>query len=119
MSGTSVHPDLNQPCERADANVDLTAENRPLLAVGDGKGATETESSGLPAIEPDGEEGNGAGHEVHEVMPREQAGARTWLLYEFQYHQAAADALDVLDDTKVACVYCEWHDDHVIEALAP
>lgn len=54
--------------------------------------------------------------EIHEVLPREQVGAVTGERYDFQYHQAAADVLLVLDDTKVACVYCEWHDDYVIEA---
>jgi hypothetical protein len=58
----------------------------------------------------------GGGGELHEVDPREQVGAPTGERYEFQYHQAAADALQVLDDTRVACIYCEWHDDYVIEA---
>ncbi len=53
---------------------------------------------------------------LHEVEPREQVGAGTGNAFEFQYHQAAAGALEVLDDTKVACVYCEWHDDYVIES---
>jgi Cap4 dsDNA endonuclease len=52
---------------------------------------------------------------LHEVSPREQSGSQTGARFEFQYHQAAADALQVLDDTKVACVYCEWHDDYVVE----
>lgn len=54
--------------------------------------------------------------ELHQVEPREQVGAGTGNAFEFQYHQAAAGALEVLDDTKVACVYCEWHDDYVIES---
>lgn len=54
--------------------------------------------------------------ELHQVAPREQVGAQTGDRFEFQYHQAAADALQVLDDTQVACVYCEWHDDYVIES---
>jgi Cap4 dsDNA endonuclease len=52
---------------------------------------------------------------LHEVVPREQVGPATGERYDFQYHQAAADCLQVLDDTQVACVYCEWHDDYVIE----
>lgn len=52
---------------------------------------------------------------LHGVLPREQVGAVTGDRYDFQYHQAAADCLQVLDDTKVACLYCEWHDDYVIE----
>jgi hypothetical protein len=55
------------------------------------------------------------GTELHEVVPREQVGPATGERYDFQYHQAAADCLQVLDDTQVACVYCEWHDDYVIE----
>jgi len=53
---------------------------------------------------------------LHQVQPREQVGAVTGERYDFQYHQAAAECLQVLDDTEVACVYCEWHDDYVVEA---
>jgi hypothetical protein len=53
---------------------------------------------------------------LHQILPREQAGARSGERFEFQYHQAAADALQVLDDAEVTCVYCEWHDDYVIES---
>jgi hypothetical protein len=63
--------------------------------------------------------GNDDSSELYQVEPREQAGPVTGLRYDFQYHQAAADALQVLDDTDVACVYCEWHDDYVIEAAGP
>lgn len=59
---------------------------------------------------------NGTNPQLHEVDPREQAGASSGDRFEFQYHQAAADALHVLDESQVACVYCEWHDDYVIEA---
>jgi Cap4, dsDNA endonuclease domain len=59
--------------------------------------------------------GGGGAPQLHEVEPREQVGAGTGEKYDFQYHEAAADALQVLDDTKIACVYCEWHDDYVIE----
>jgi hypothetical protein len=55
------------------------------------------------------------GNELYEVKPRETDGAKTEEAYEFQFHQAAADALEVLDDAQVACVYCDWHDDYVIE----
>lgn len=60
--------------------------------------------------------GAGPAAELHQVVPREQVGAGTGERFEFQYHQVAADALQVLDDTQVACVYCEWHDDYVVEA---
>jgi hypothetical protein len=49
------------------------------------------------------------------VEPREQVGAQTGALYDYQYHQAAAEALSLLDDTQVSCLYCEWHDDYVTE----
>jgi hypothetical protein len=52
------------------------------------------------------------------VQPREQAGARTGALFEYQYHQAAAEALSLLDDANAVCVYCEWHDDYVTESAA-
>lgn len=53
--------------------------------------------------------------ELHDCMPREQVGADTGAKYEFQYFLIAYDALTVLDDQKVVCIYCEWHDDYVIE----
>jgi hypothetical protein len=52
---------------------------------------------------------------LHDVLPREQVGPVTDERYEFQFHQAAVDALRVLDESDVICVYCEWHDDYVIE----
>jgi Cap4 dsDNA endonuclease len=52
---------------------------------------------------------------LHEVEPREQVGGPTAALYEFQYHQAAAEALTLLDDAAAVCLYCEWHDDYVTE----
>jgi hypothetical protein len=42
-------------------------------------------------------------------------GPRTGNLFEFQYHQAAAGALDLLNSTSALCIYCEWHDDYVTE----
>lgn len=56
---------------------------------------------------------------LFEVEPREQVGSGTGNLYEYQYHQAAASALNLIDKTDAAlCVYCEWHDDYVLEAEA-
>ena len=53
---------------------------------------------------------------LFEVEPREQVGAVTGSLYEYQYHQAAAGALQLIEKTDTAlCVYCEWHDDFVVE----
>ena len=53
---------------------------------------------------------------LHQVEPREQVGAQTGALYDYQYHQAAAAALSLVDDTGVVCIYCEWHDDYVTES---
>lgn len=55
---------------------------------------------------------------LHQVVPREQVGAQTGALYDYQYHQAAAEALSLLDDTQISCLYCEWHDDYVTETTA-
>jgi hypothetical protein len=52
---------------------------------------------------------------LHEVEPREQVGAVTGAAYEYQYHQAAAEALVLLDSADAICMYCEWHDDFVTE----
>lgn len=54
-----------------------------------------------------------AAPKLHEKEPREQIGARTGVLYEYQYAQAAVDCLLLFDDA--LCVYCEWHDDYVVE----
>ena len=54
--------------------------------------------------------------DIHEIEPREQVGARTGDLYEYQYHQAAAEAFGLLDDKELVCLFCEWHDDFVLEA---
>jgi hypothetical protein len=49
------------------------------------------------------------------VQPREQVGAATGAAYEYQYHQAAAEALVLLERADAICIYCEWHDDFVTE----
>jgi hypothetical protein len=57
-----------------------------------------------------------ADSKLFEIEPREQIGAQTGVLYEYQYHQAAAGALKLLDQSENALwIYCEWHDDYVIE----
>jgi Cap4 dsDNA endonuclease len=55
---------------------------------------------------------------LHEVNPREQVGSQTGAVYEYQYHQAAAGALSLINDARVVCVYCEWHDDYVCEVTS-
>lgn len=55
-----------------------------------------------------------------EVEPRERAGAGTAQRYEFQYQRTARATLALLDDASDhVCVYCDWHDDYVIEVGAP
>ncbi|MCB9593517.1 MAG: DUF4297 domain-containing protein [Sandaracinaceae bacterium] len=49
------------------------------------------------------------------VVPREQVGPRTGAQYEFQYGEAALACLELLAQGTDACVYCEWHDDYVVE----
>jgi hypothetical protein len=54
---------------------------------------------------------------LHQIKPREQVGPQTGKLYEYQYHQAAAGVLMLLDRSEnAACIYCEWHDDYVAES---
>lgn len=49
------------------------------------------------------------------IIPREQAGPRTGRKYEFQYEEAALACLKLLEEGAASCVYCEWHDDFVVE----
>lgn len=53
---------------------------------------------------------------LHELQA-EQIGARTGELFEYQYHQAAHATLLLLDG-EVHRVYCEWHDDYVLETIS-
>jgi len=54
------------------------------------------------------------------IEPRERAGAQTGRKYEYQYERTARAALDLLaDDEKHVCVYCDWHDDYVVETGQP
>jgi hypothetical protein len=61
-----------------------------------------------------------AGPRLGQVEPRERAGAQTGRKYEYQYERTARAALDLLTDTaKHVCIYCDWHDDYVIETGNP
>jgi hypothetical protein len=61
-----------------------------------------------------------AGHRLGEVEPRERAGAQTGRKYEYQYERTARAALDLLaDGAAQVCVYCDWHDDYVLEVVDP
>lgn len=57
---------------------------------------------------------------LSQIEPRERVGAQTGRKYEYQYERTARAALDLLvDELKYVCVYCDWHDDYVIEAGDP
>jgi hypothetical protein len=49
------------------------------------------------------------------LLPREQAGPQTGRKYEVQYEEAALSCLKLLEEGDATCVYCEWHDDYVVE----
>lgn len=53
---------------------------------------------------------------LHQVFPREQAGAGSGKAFEFQYHQAAQACLELLEENGATSVFCEWHDDFVVES---
>ena len=60
------------------------------------------------------------GRRLGQVEPRERVGAQTGRSYEYQYERTARAALDLLADSeKHLCVYCEWHDDYVVEIGDP
>ena len=62
----------------------------------------------------------GATTRLGHVEPRERAGAQTGRKYEYQYERTARAALDLLSDgTQHVCVYCDWHDDYVVETGDP
>lgn len=51
-----------------------------------------------------------------QIEPRERAGAQTGRRYEFQYERTARAALDLLaNNSEHIYVYCDWHDDYVVE----
>lgn len=59
--------------------------------------------------------GSAMSNRITLVLPREQVGARTGRKYEVQYEEAALSCLKLLEEGKATCVYCEWHDDFVVE----
>lgn len=60
------------------------------------------------------------GTRLGHVEPRERAGAQTGRKYEYQYERTARAVLDLLtDSSKFICVYCDWHDDYVVEIGDP
>ncbi len=60
------------------------------------------------------------GPRLGQIEPRERAGAQTGRKYEYQYERTARAALDLLaDKANHICVYCDWHDDYVVELGSP
>ena len=60
------------------------------------------------------------GPRLGHIEPRERVGAQTGRKYEYQYERTARAALDLLaDGPKQVCVYCDWHDDYVVETGDP
>jgi hypothetical protein len=53
---------------------------------------------------------------LNDVAPREVAGAGAGKAFEYQYHRAAAACLELLEVDGPNCVFCEWHDDYVLES---
>ncbi|MGH8604253.1 MAG: dsDNA nuclease domain-containing protein [Gammaproteobacteria bacterium] len=61
-----------------------------------------------------------AGQRLGHVEPRERAGSQTGRKYEYQYERTARAALELLSDGgNHMSVYCDWHDDYVIEMGTP
>lgn len=60
------------------------------------------------------------GPRLGQIEPRERVGSQTGRKFEYQYERTARAALGLLADTaKHVCVYCDWHDDYVIETGDP
>jgi hypothetical protein len=55
-------------------------------------------------------------YKLGEIEPRERAGSQTARKYEYQYERTARATLNLLtSQQKHLCVYCDWHDDYVVE----
>ncbi len=52
---------------------------------------------------------------AHEVKPREVVGGRTGKRFDFQYERASDACLELLETSEVSSIFCEWHDDFVVE----
>jgi hypothetical protein len=62
----------------------------------------------------------GGGKRLGRIEPRERVGSQTGRKYEYQYERTALAALDILvDNKKQVSVYCDWHDDYVVEMGVP
>lgn len=62
----------------------------------------------------------GGGKRLGHIEPRERVGSQTGRKYEYQYERTALAALDILVESKGhVSVYCDWHDDYVVEIGMP
>lgn len=55
------------------------------------------------------------GKRLGEHPPADKVGPLTARQYEYQHEQATMGALEMLARQERRCVYCEWHDDFVVE----
>lgn len=55
--------------------------------------------------------------DLHEVSPREQSGRDTFSRYKAQAKSAGLASLEILDNSDIDKIYCEWHDDYVIRKV--
>jgi hypothetical protein len=53
---------------------------------------------------------------LSQVASADRWGSLTGRQYEYQHEQAAFSALEMLAKGDWRCVYCEWHEDYVVEA---
>lgn len=56
-----------------------------------------------------------ATHALASVAPAEQVGRETLSRFDMQFQAAAYAALEILHGVGVKCVYCDYHDDFVVE----
>ena len=60
------------------------------------------------------------GKRLGHIEPRERTGSQTGRKYEYQYERTALAALGILVGKKnQVSVYCDWHDDYVVETGLP
>jgi hypothetical protein len=50
-----------------------------------------------------------------EQYPREVVGSSVIKRFDFQFHRAAEELLKLLQNSKMKAIFCEFHDDYVVE----
>lgn len=56
----------------------------------------------------------GSNTKLHNLEPREIAGRDTILRYTYQFRAAGHACLQILEDSEIDFVYCDYHDDYVV-----